>query len=104
MPYESSEDSSNQPDGPMGSPRPLDPTGLPGPPLDLLWTQVTRSILDGCSTVRVGSATTKLKSWPHMMNLSIVTTSTIKIADQKISFTTLESLICDQMSQQQSNL
>ena len=84
---------------------PLDPRGLPGPPLDLLWTQVTRSILDGSSTVRVWSATTKLKSWPHMMNLNIVTTSTIKIADQKISFTTLESLIkCDQMSQQQSNL
>ena len=104
MPYESSEDSSNQPDGPMGSPRPLDPTGLPGPPLDLLWTQVTRSILDGSSAVRVRSAITKMKSWPHMMNLNIVTTSTIKIADQKISFTTLESLICDQMSQQQSNL
>ena len=38
------------------------------------------------------------------MNSNIVTTSTIKIADQKISFTKLESLICDQMSQQQSNL
>ena len=35
MPQESSEDSSNQPDGPMGSPRcPLDPLGPPDPPID----------------------------------------------------------------------
>ena len=39
MPYESSEDSSNQPDGPMGSPRhPSWPHRTPKPPLDPLWT------------------------------------------------------------------
>ena len=39
MPHESSGDSSNQPDGPMGSPRcPFDPLGPPPPPLSPLGT------------------------------------------------------------------
>ena len=40
MPHESSEDSSNQPNGPMGSPRRLpNPLGPPGPPMAPLGPQ-----------------------------------------------------------------